>query len=93
MTRLRLDDEVRRRINSEQAPLQPARHLAAAIQRAVLVDKVREARQQIAQIFNDCEHWNTHVRKPDEQPIDPDPDGDLQCLAAFYDRILKNDTQ
>jgi hypothetical protein len=90
---LKLDNEVRRRINGNQEPLQPARHPAAARQRALLVEKVRKARQEIAQIFRDCEHWNAQVRQPHERPIDPDPDGDLGLLAAFYDRILKNDTQ
>jgi len=37
---------------------------------------IREAKriyEEIIQIFNDAEHWNTNVRKPDEQMIDPDP--------------------
>jgi hypothetical protein len=90
---MKLDDEVRQRIRGSQEPLQPARHPAAAEQRAILVEKVRKARQEVAQIFLDCEHWNTHVRQPHEPPVDPDPDGDLRLLGEFYDRILKNDTQ
>jgi hypothetical protein len=90
---LKLDDEVRRRIRGPQEPLRPARTPAAAHQRAMIVEKVRKARQEIAQIFLDCEHWNTQVRQPQESPIDPDPEGDLRLLAAFYDRLLKNDTQ
>jgi hypothetical protein len=90
----RLPDEVRQRILDEsQQPLEPARHPAAAVQRARLVAKVRAARQDIAQIFLDCDHWNREVRQPHEAPVDPDPNGDLRRLAAYYDRILKHDTQ
>ncbi len=90
---MKLDDEVRRRIGSAQEPLQPARHPAMVKRREELVENVRAARQEIAQIFIDIEHWNTSVRKPHEALVDPDPDGDLGLLAAFYDRILKHDTQ
>ncbi len=93
MTPLKLDEDVRRRISGEQAPLQPARRLATVEQRARLVEKIRHARQQIAQMFIDCEHWNNEVRQPHESPIDPDPDGDLRLLAGFYDRLLQNDVQ
>lgn len=86
-------DEVRRRIRESQEPLRPARHPAEVRQREILVERFRAARQEIAQIFIDCEYWNTQVRQPHEPPIDPDPDGDLRLLAARYDRILKNDTQ
>lgn len=90
---MKLDDEVRQRIESYLEPLKPAAHPGAVAQRARLVESVRSARQDIAQIFIDCEHWNAHVRKPDERPIDPDPGGDLKTLADFYDRMLKNDVQ
>lgn len=90
---MKLDDEVRSLIRESQEPLQPARHPAAVQEREILVEKMRKARQEIAQIFLDCEHWNTHVRQQHEPPIDPDPDGDLRLLGAFYDRLLKNDTQ
>jgi hypothetical protein len=90
---MKLDDEVRRRIASDQAPLQPARHPAMVERRAQLVEKVLAARQEIAQLFLDVSRWNNSVRKPGEEPIDPDPDGDLRLLLDFYDRILKNDVQ
>lgn len=35
---------------------------------------------EIEQIFIDAEHWNDHVRKSSEAPIDPDPDGALKRL-------------
>lgn len=88
---LNLPEEVRRRIRLEQQFLQPARSPAAAAQRARLVERISAARQEIAQIFLDHDHWNTSVRKADEAPIDPDPDGDLARLAAFYDRLLQHD--
>lgn len=90
---VKLDPEVKRRINSAQEPLQPARHLGAVARRAELVEKVLSARQEIEQIFIDVAHWNDTVRKPNEAPVDPDPNGDLRDLANFYDRILKNDVQ
>ena len=54
-----------------------------------LIERTIMARQEIAQLFLDVEHWNC-VRKPDEQPIDPDPDGDLRRIAAEYDDFLKS---
>lgn len=92
-SKLQLPEEVRARIRSPQAPLRPARHVGEAARRAEIVEHCRAARQQIAQIFIDMEHWNEHVRRPEDERIDPDPDGDLRAIADFYDRILKNDTQ
>lgn len=91
--KLQLDDEVRRRIHGAQEPLRPARNHSELARRESIVESIRAARQEIAQIFIDTEYWNAHVRREHEQPIDPDPAGDLMALAAFYDRILKNDTQ
>lgn len=92
-TEPKLDDAVRQRILESQEPLRPAQHPGVVRQRAKLVEDMRQARQEIARIFLDCELWNTQVRQPHEAPIDPDPNGDLRVLADFYDRILKHDTQ
>jgi hypothetical protein len=41
----------------------------------VFLTRARHLRQEIEQILVDAEHWNrTH---PDEEPIDPDPEGEL----------------
>lgn len=43
-------------------------------------------RLEIEQTFIDTAHWNDQVRRPDEDPIDPDPDGQLRKLAETLDR-------
>ena len=93
MSNPKLDDQMRRRLEGNLEPLRPATHPAAAQQRARIVDSMRHARQEIAQIFIDSEYWNTHVRQPHEPLLDPDPNGDLRLLCDFYDRALKHDTQ
>lgn len=45
---MKLDDAVKRRIQSAQEPLAPARRLATVGQRARLVENLRAARQEIA---------------------------------------------
>jgi hypothetical protein len=80
--------------NAEAAQLQPGtmktrEHLSAERQRII---------GEIEQIFIDAEYWNTHVRKPDEAPIDPDPDGQMTAIlkalksAQEYD-LLRPDNQ
>lgn len=88
-----IEDTVRQIVNAKVGPVEPARHLGAVEGRKRLIEKMLAARQDIAQMFIDAEHWNTQVRKPDEEPIDPDPDGLLREIAAHYDRLLKNDVQ
>ena len=61
----------------------PENHSVEWIERTIML------RQEIAQIFIDAAHWNECVRKPDEQPIDPDPDGELRRIAAGYDFAIK----
>lgn len=40
--------------------------------------RAKQLRQEIAQILAYAENWNTYIRQEDdEQPINPDPDGDL----------------
>lgn len=43
---------------------------------------------EIDKIFADAEHWNNNVRKPDEEPINPDPDGRLAKMRAGYGQML-----
>jgi hypothetical protein len=39
-----------------------------------LLAEVRRTNDEMRQMFIDVEHWNSVVRKTDEQPIDPDPE-------------------
>jgi len=51
-----------------------------------------EAERQFAEIeqtFLDVAHWNDAVRKPDEEPIDPDPDGTLAGLRRYLECVVK----
>ena len=56
-----------------------------------ILKKARAVRDDIEQQFLDIAHWNTHVRKPDEEPIDPDPDGVLRKLQDRLTRMLAAD--
>jgi hypothetical protein len=64
----------------------------ATKERARIVGNARNTRAEIEQLFTDCAYWNEHVRKPDEAPIDCDPDGTLRRLADGLDRMLADDT-
>ena len=66
--------------------VRPARDEAERHQRGMLMANGRRMRADIEQIFRDVDHWNrTH---PDEDPIDPDPDGTLRQLADEIDALL-----
>ena len=66
--------------------VRPARNNAERHQRGMIVANCRLMRADIEQIFRDVGHWNrTH---PDEEPIDPDPDGTLRQLADEIDALL-----
>ncbi len=70
---------------SEKPFLRPARpgDLRDAAQRAAFIADALRQRAEIEQYFRDVAHWNDHVRKPDEESIDPDPDGTMVCLVAY----------
>ena len=57
-------------------------------ERAALVTRARQQRAEIEQYFADLAHWNAAVRRPDEAPIDPDPDGIVARLMQGLDRLL-----
>jgi hypothetical protein len=61
-------------------------------ERARIIANARQTRQEIEEIFVDCDHWNTHVRKPNEMPIDCDPDGELRRLADGLDTFIAIET-
>ncbi len=60
-------------------------------ERAALMANARRMRAEIEQMFIDAAHWNRSVRKPDEDPVDPDPYGEMRALAAALDEHLTND--
>lgn len=57
--------------------------------RAQLVARMRKLRQDIDDIFSDAEHWNRI--HPNEEPIDPDPDGLMGKIAAALDTALADE--
>ena len=66
--------------------LRPARDEAERHQLGMIVANFRRMRADIERIFLDVDHWNcTH---PDEEPIDPDPDGTLRQMADEIDTLL-----
>jgi hypothetical protein len=86
--------------HSEGAPEDPPqvqinkpRSPGATIERQRLIDRHIALRLEIQGIFNDCAHWNEHVRQPHEAPIDPDPDGQLRKVADDIDAMLKREVQ
>ena len=66
--------------------VRPARDEADRHQRGMILANFRRMRADIEQIFLDINHWNR--RHPDEDPIDPDPDGTLRQLADEIDALL-----
>ena len=58
-------------------------------ERARLVSRARRSALEIEQLFADTEHWNrTH---PDEEPIDPDPDGKLGGMLNSLTSTLRSE--
>jgi hypothetical protein len=60
-----------------------------AAERAKLIQRVIELRAECRQILTDAEYWNANVRKPSEEPVDPDPDGTLALLIEKLDAQVK----
>jgi hypothetical protein len=55
-------------------------------ERAQLIGRLRAMKAETEQIFIDTDHWNrVH---PDEEPIDPDPDGRLNRMLASINFAL-----
>lgn len=53
-----------------------------------LVARAKRMRDEIDDIFRTVEHWNTSVRKPHEERIDPDPDRQLEKALAQCNSII-----
>ena len=54
--------------------------------RALLVNRVRQMRARIEQVFATADHWNRSHQA--EQPLDADPDGRLRQTADELDALL-----
>lgn len=60
-------------------------------ERRKILDNMIRVRDGMQSIIDDCAHWNQHVRKPDEEPIDADPDGRMQRTIAAVNEALAID--
>lgn len=60
-------------------------------ERRRLIARAVRLRAEIQQTFTDAASWNDNVRKPDEEPINPDPFGEMRRLLAAIDTMLEND--
>ena len=72
-----------------RAPTDPA----DAAQRSSLIERAVEMRRQIEIDLNTVRYWNEHVRKPDEQPIDPDPHGEYAQMLVYLNRLIDGAVQ
>jgi len=55
-----------------------------------IITEARRQKDEIVLYFNDVRHWNNSVRKPHEQPIEPDPDGEIAKIQRALDSFLEN---
>jgi antitoxin component HigA of HigAB toxin-antitoxin module len=56
--------------------------------RKQIVANARRQLEEIKELLADTEHWNTHVRQPHEEPIDPDPDGAVSRIRSGLESLL-----
>ena len=63
-------------------------HRDSAVARQQIINRALKLRVAIQQIFTDCASWNDNARKASEEPIDPDPDGQLRRIADGLDASL-----
>lgn len=61
--------------------------------RAQLIGRAKDLKAEIEQYFNDADHRNTAVRKPDEEAIDPDPNGELRTLLNGINGMLAEEAK
>lgn len=59
--------------------------------RRMIVHRAKRLRAKILQTFTDCASWNDNVRKPDEPPINCDPDGSMRRAIEGLDRMLETE--
>ena len=60
--------------------------------REAIIQRARDMRVNIEQIFSDAEHWNRLHVPWKGLPINPDPDGKLRRIADGIDKMLANET-
>ena len=60
-------------------------------ERKRILGRFRRLRRNIELDMNTAAYWNEHVRKPDEEPIDPDPFGEMRRMMAAIDELLADD--
>lgn len=72
-------------------PKQKSPQDLAKLQRSRILQRLQITRGEIEQIFTDIASWNDNARQGDEQPIDPDPDGQLRKMADWIDRVLEDE--
>lgn len=63
----------------------------SSLERKKIVLRAEALRKSIKQYFEDTDHWNTSVRRSDEEPIDPDPDGKLKAMLKSLDDGLRRE--
>lgn len=59
------------------------------ITRKQMLAEAERIKAKVEQIFIDIAYWNNHTRKPGEDIIDPDPDGQLKRLAAQMESAIR----
>ncbi|MGE0450871.1 MAG: hypothetical protein AB7Q29_14960 [Vicinamibacterales bacterium] len=62
-----------------------------AKRREQIIAAGRRSLNEIAQFFIDCDYWNSQVRKPDEAPVDADPDGQLRRRFFGLQHMLRRE--
>lgn len=55
----------------------PVKVGSRTITRQTLIKDAVRQMLEIEDLFNTADYWNRNVRKADEDPINPDPDGEL----------------
>ena len=63
----------------------------SSLERKKIVLRSETLRESIKQYFRDINHWNDSVRRSDEEPIDPDPDGKLTKMLRSLDDGLRRE--
>jgi len=64
------------------------KQLTTAYLRSSLIERTKQLRDEIKQLFLDAEHWN---RLHPDEVIDPDPDGELAKLHQQLEEALRRE--